>query len=264
MLRVLVVDKNRINREKFSSVLSETPGVEVLAECETVTNALSYLEGCDVALISTNLPDDGAFRLTYAIAHPTSRTLTSATIGTHAIGASQTVISWEFLPQVLIVGVSESHHAILRYIEAGAKGYVSRNASVEELLRHVRSVYHGKTLLSPSLAAVVISRLTELATCFEEIKSGCDQIVDLTPREQEVLNLLGQDYSNLEIANQLIIEVGTVKNHVHNILTKLNVSNRREAATFVANKRSRNQAPYFQWRSDIPLKKPNLVEHYVS
>jgi DNA-binding NarL/FixJ family response regulator len=135
---------------------------------------------------------------------------------------------------------------------------------VDELFRHIQSVHRGKTLLSPSLAAVLMARLAELATCFEEMKPGLNQDLNLTPREREVMELLGQDFSNQEIADQLVIEVGTVKNHVHSILSKLNVSNRREAATYAATTRVRNRPPFYSWPAQVPATKSTPVENYVS
>ena len=263
MIRVLVVDKNRLNCEMFSSILAESPDIAVIGQCTTISSALSCVAGSNVVLVSSNLPDDGACRLTYAIAHPAARSILTADMHTGLISNKQHDFSSKVHPQVLIVGLSESHPTIVRYIEAGARGYISRNASVEELIRHIQSVNRGKTLLSPSLAAVLMARLTELATCFEEMKPGLNQTLNLTPREREVLELLGQDFSNQDIAEQLVIEVGTVKNHVHNILSKLNVSNRREAAIYVASTHIRNRLPVLQWTSPASMSKSATVERYI-
>jgi RNA polymerase sigma factor (sigma-70 family) len=79
-----------------------------------------------------------------------------------------------------------------------------------------------------------MTRVTELAQLFGEIESGINEAIDLTPREREILELIGQGLTNQEIADRLVIEVGTVKNHVHSILQKLDVSSREAAASHLA------------------------------
>jgi DNA-binding NarL/FixJ family response regulator len=84
------------------------------------------------------------------------------------------------------------------------------------------------------MAGVLIQRLAELAQLFSDVEAIIDQPHELTPREQEILELIGEGLTNQEIANRLYIELGTVKNHVHSILQKLNVDSRRKAAAFLA------------------------------
>ena len=175
----------------------------------TYDAALGRVPGADVVLVSTRLPDQGALRLTEAIArdHPEVR--------------------------VLVLGLAESEEEILRYVEAGAAGYVLKDDSVEELLRNVRAVHSGEAVVSPEIAGALISRVGELAQLFADA-FAIDKSADLTPREREVLKLLGQGLTNQEIADRLVIELGTVKNHVHSILDKLNVSSRKDAAAYLA------------------------------
>lgn len=115
----------------------------------------------------------------------------------------------------------------------GASGYVLKDDSVEELLSHIRAVYNGEALNSPEIALALISRVNELSQMF----SGAGSVTEpagLTSREREVLQLIGRNLSNQEIADQLFIQVGTVKNHIHSILDKLNVSSRHDAAAYWA------------------------------
>ena len=92
----------------------------------------------------------------------------------------------------------------------------------------------GKVFVSPQIAAAMMERLSELAQIFTGVDVGKAAEAGLTPRELEVLELIGKDLSNQQVAEKLVIEIGTVKNHVHNILEKLNVSNRGEAAAYLA------------------------------
>lgn len=136
--------------------------------------------------------------------------------------------------KILVIGLRESEQAILKYVEAGVDGYVLRDNSVDTLLQKIRAAAQGRALVSPDIAHAIMSRLTELAQLFSRVETALDDPVELTPREQEVLDLVGEGLTNRQIADRLYIEVGTVKNHVHNILQKLEVSSREDAAAYLA------------------------------
>lgn len=210
MIRVLLVNEMRLVGNVIASVLEDESDIEVVGRAASVDEALALATESDVVLVSTRLPDNGALKLTSAIAK-----------------ADPSV-------KVLVLGLGESKGRVLRYVEAGADGYVLKNDSVDDLLRHIRAAQRGKALVSPKIAAALMSRVTELAQLFAEIESGISESADLTPREREILELIGQGLTNQEIADRLVIEVGTVKNHVHSILQKLDVSSREDAASYLA------------------------------
>jgi RNA polymerase sigma factor (sigma-70 family) len=210
VIRVLLVNEMRLVSNVIASVLEDEPDIEVVGRAASVDEALALATESDVVLVSTRLPDDGALKLTSAIAE-----------------ADPSV-------KVLVLGLGESKGRVLRYVEAGADGYVLKNDSVDDLLEHIRAAQKGKALVSPKIAAVLMTRVTELAQLFAEIESGINEAIDLTPREREILELIGQGLTNQEIADRLVIEVGTVKNHVHSILQKLDVSSREDAASYLA------------------------------
>ncbi|MFZ0543933.1 MAG: response regulator transcription factor [Candidatus Promineifilaceae bacterium] len=136
--------------------------------------------------------------------------------------------------KVLVLGISEQPGIILKYIEAGATGYILQDESIEEMIAKLQAASEEKALVSPSVAAVMMERLTHLAnleTPLAYIEARDVLIDELTSREEEVLGLVAEGCTNKEIANKLIIECGTVKNHVHNILKKLEVNSRHEAAS---------------------------------
>jgi DNA-binding NarL/FixJ family response regulator len=100
------------------------------------------------------------------------------------------------------------------------------------MVQKVQAVTEGKALISPTIAALMMERAAYLAhqsttTIFPETKQ--EMVNDLTSREREVLDLIGEGFTNQAIADELVIECGTVKNHVHNILKKLETSNRHQA-----------------------------------
>ncbi|MCA9873960.1 MAG: response regulator transcription factor, partial [Anaerolineales bacterium] len=120
------------------------------------------------------------------------------------------------------------------YIEAGAAGYILQNESVEEMMQKLVAAHEDRAIIAPTVAAALMERLSQLTNRqlpMSYIEARESQFGELTPREQEVLQLITQGCTNQEIANELVVECGTVKNHVHNILKKLEVNNRHEAAS---------------------------------
>ena len=129
--------------------------------------------------------------------------------------------------KVIIVGMEQKEEVILDFIEAGANGYIMKEASFDELLHTIRAVYHEQTLCSPRIVASVFSRIAELS--WKLSRREILPQIRLTPREKEILELIALGRSNNEIAQQLGITLYTAKNHVHNILDKLQVHYRRDA-----------------------------------
>ena len=212
MINVLVVHDTYLMCNMIASALEGEVDINIAGCVTGVEEALEKAqnEQIDVVLISTRLPDQGALRLTQQITQSVS------------------------CVNVLVLGLSEHREDVLKYIEAGAKGYVLKNDSVEDLLVTIRSAYTGKAKVSPEIAAALMNRVSELAQRFSNLNPDLHSTGQLTARELEILELVGQNFTNQQIANQLIIEIGTVKNHVHNILNKLNVSSRQEAALYLA------------------------------
>ena len=132
------------------------------------------------------------------------------------------------------MGLPQSEEAILTYIEAGADGYVPQDGTMDEILKNIRALHRGEALASPKVIAALMARVNKLAELHSELglKPDPARLADLTPREREVLVLIDQGFSNQEIADRLTIELGTVKNHVHNVLQKLGVNNRWEATAY--------------------------------
>ena len=134
---------------------------------------------------------------------------------------------------MLALGLTEEKQHVLRYVEAGATGYVLKDDSLEDMIETVRAAQDGRVFVSPQIAAALMERLADLAHMFSGIENSVSDTAGLTSRELEVLQLIGEGLTNQMIAEQLVIEVGTVKNHVHNILDKLNLNSRGEAAAYI-------------------------------
>lgn len=212
MIHVLLVNEIRLMSNVLTAALEDEPDIKVVGCATSAEEALEKIthQNIDVVLVSTRLPNHGAVYLTEEITQAQPET------------------------NVLILGVTEKKERVLQYVEAGAVGYVLKDDTVDDMVAAIQAVQQGKALVSPKIAGALMERVSELAGMFANLETGVVESAGLTPRELEVLELLGQNLTNEEIAERLVIEVGTVKNHVHSILNKLNVSTRDEAATYLA------------------------------
>ena len=129
--------------------------------------------------------------------------------------------------KVIVLGVGEAEADVIAYAEAGVSGFVERESSLEDLIACIRSVANDDLLCSPRVAAILLQRVKALSS----VNGGAPPPpLPLTLRQLEVLQLVDAGLSNKEIAQRLCLEVSTVKNHVHQILDKLQVQSRSEAA----------------------------------
>jgi DNA-binding NarL/FixJ family response regulator len=194
----------------IAAVLEREPDVQVTGYVASLPDALRLAPESDVVLVSPRLPNNDALKLTRILA--------------------------ERFPnlKILALGLTESRAWVLEYVEAGADGYVARDDTIDDLLNRIRAAHRDRAVVSPEIAAALMDRVTRYAQLFDEVESGLYEEVNLTPRERETLELIGQGLTNQEIADRLVIEVGTVKNHVHSILSKLGVSSRDDAAAYLA------------------------------
>lgn len=143
-------------------------------------------------------------------------------------------------PRVVALAVSETPQSVLEWIEAGVAGYVPRKASLGDLLRVLKGVVRDESYCPPHITATMIRRLASLAASTRASETDLDT---LTVREQEILSLVAQGLSNKAIAIRLGIASATAKNHVHNILDKLNLHRRVEAASVLHRQAARPPAP---------------------
>jgi DNA-binding NarL/FixJ family response regulator len=216
VIRVLVVHEHRLIGDIIATVFQDQSGLRVIGYAATMEDALDFLEkwSCDVVLASVTLPDNTALRLARIVTHKNDGV------------------------KVLVTDMINSKAAILHCIEEGAAGYVYEKESLTNLVEKLHALYNNEFPVPPPIAAGLIARITELkrmndTESVQHLTHRRSQCEDLTAREREVLNLMAIGSSNQEIAETLVIEVGTVKNHVHNIFRKLDIQS-REHATFFA------------------------------
>jgi two-component system, NarL family, nitrate/nitrite response regulator NarL len=200
-IRVLVITAVRLYRDGLSGVLARS-GFSVVGEHADGNAAMAHLE--ELA------PDVILLDMTHRPGYVQMREL---------------VQNAQNIP-VVSVGVGDSELEIVACAEAGITGYLTHNASCDELREVVKAAARGEVNCSPQLAAALVRRLAALAAGHQpEVTAP-----ELTRRERQVARLIEQDLTNKEIATRLGIEVATVKNHVHNLLAKLSVRRRGEAA----------------------------------
>jgi two-component system, NarL family, nitrate/nitrite response regulator NarL len=212
-IRVLLVIEVPLLGNIVASVLEDEPDIHVAGCVDSMEAALGFLgeDEIHVVVASIGLPAPGALALI------------------------RTIVERAPAVRVLALGLAEENrNDVLRYIEAGAVGYILKDSSLKEFIDNIRLARRGEAQVSPKIAGALIERLSKLARMFSRVEHNLDGDARLTSREMEVLQFIGEGLTNQEIATRLVVEVGTVKNHVHNILEKLNVSSRDDAASCLA------------------------------
>jgi DNA-binding NarL/FixJ family response regulator len=203
--RIIIVSDTRLYREGLALSLERVDRVVVVGVADSVASALTCIEEKtpDVALLDFAMPD--------ALALP------------RAIAAARMPVT------VVAFSVTDTEDEICECAEAGIAGYVARNGSKEDLIAAVENAVRGEVLCSPRVAASLFRRLAAHVQTTRQRPPD----VALTSREQEIIALIDRGLSNKEIARQLKISLPTVKNHVHNILEKLQVRRRGAAAALL-------------------------------
>jgi two-component system, NarL family, nitrate/nitrite response regulator NarL len=199
---VLIIDDTRLYREGLTARLAPEAGIERVVPAADGQTALNHLTVLPIDVVLLNMATSGSIAVLHAV-----------------------VAAAPHVP-VVALAVADSDDEVIACAEAGVAGYLQREDSFADLLAVIQSVAHGETLCSPRVAATLLRRGAALAAEHRPPPEAAN----LTAREREVVELIDQGMSNKEIARRLYIEVRTVKNHVHNILQKLQVSRRGEAA----------------------------------
>ena len=207
-IRVLVVDDHALFRRGLQMVLEQEDDIEVVGEAgdgaEAVEKAAETMP--DIVLMDVRMPKRGGIDSCTAIKDAVPST------------------------KIIMLTISDEEADLYDAIKAGASGYLLKEISIEEVAESIRAVYGGQSLISPSMASKLLS---EFATMIKRTDDR-QQVPTprLTDREMEVLKLVAKGLNNRDIAKELFISENTVKNHIRNILEKLQLHSRMEAVVY--------------------------------
>ena len=203
---MLIVDDHDLFRTGLRNLLEE-PGVQIVGEAATGENAVRIVRELapDVVVMDLNMPGIGG------------------------VDATRHITSIAPLTRVVMLTISDQDSDVMDAILAGACGYLLKDSSIQELIAGIESAARGESLISPNIAAKVLQRVRATSTQ-PEIASTIR--AELSDREIEVLKLIANGKDNAVIAAELHISPKTVKNHISNILMKLQIDNRIQAAVY--------------------------------
>lgn len=203
MISVCLVDDQTLVRQGIRSLLQLSDAIEVIAEAADGIEAIELIPKIkpDVVLLDMRMP------------------------GMSGLEVLQALNDKGQLPPTIILTTFDDDQLVLGGLKAGARGYLLKDVSLEQLVDAVKVVAGGGSLVAPMVTQRLLAGLDRMQNSFTSL----DRPDPLTERETEILRLMAGGYSNKEIANSLGVAEGTVKNHVSNILSKLGVRDRTRA-----------------------------------
>jgi NarL family two-component system response regulator LiaR len=208
-IRVLITDDQAIVRKGIQALLATEPNIEVAGEAENGKDAIRQVEKLqpDVILMDLQMPEMDGIE---AIGHITASRPNA---------------------RILVLTSFATDDKVFPAIKAGALGYLLKDSSPEELIQAIQQVYRGESSLHPTIARKVLQELSR-PPAPQQIPTS----EPLTEREVDVLRLVARGLGNQQIADQLIISEATVRTHVSNILSKLHLASRTQAALYALQK----------------------------
>ena len=209
-IRLVLADNEEIFREGLAQLLEGEPDIEVACTCRTGLEAveIAHKHQPDVILIDTGLPECSGVEVVQRIDEGLSKI------------------------NIIVLSHSETDDDLISAARAGAKAYLSKDVSIENLIKAIILVADGGVVVSPPMAAGLLAKLSFL----KESKSPAKLVTLLSKREQAVLSLVAQGFTNREIATRLVICENTVKVHLRNIMEKLHAHTRQQAVSLVGGK----------------------------
>ncbi len=209
LLRVVVVDDHAMFRAGVKAEIGRA--VKVVGEGEDVATAVAAIRASepDVVLLDVHLPGGGGMEVIKQV---------------HAVDSER---------RFLALSVSDAAEDVIGVIRAGARGYVTKSISAEELVDAIRRVAEGDAVFSPRLAGFVLDAFSGSI----DIASVDEDLDRLSNREREVLRLIARGYAYKEVARELFISIKTVETHVSSVLRKLQLSNRHQLTRWATDRR---------------------------
>ena len=202
-ISVALVDDQKLVRDGIRSLLELSPEVKVIAEAGSGKEAVDVVSNYapDIVLMDIQMPQ------------------------MNGIEAIEAITAAKSSSAVIILTTFDDHELVLKGIRAGARGYLLKDVSLEDLIAAIKLVYEGGTMVRPAITDTLLRAVDSSQQSFETLPDP----QDLTAKELEVLRLVAGGYSNREISDSLNRSEGTIKNHVSNVLSKLGVRDRTRA-----------------------------------
>ena len=216
VIRVLIVDDHALYRRGLLTVLGTEDGIEVVGEAADGIEAVDQAEETlpDVIVMDVSMPKRGG------------------------IDACRVIKQRVPSARILMLTSSDDEANLFEAVRAGANGYLLKDVPPEEVAAGIRGVFHGQSLLSPMMATKLLTEFAQISQR-ETVPAPTPglELPRLTDRELEILKLVARGRLNREIATELFIAENTVRNHIRNILDKLQMHSRMEAAMYAVRQR---------------------------
>jgi two-component system, NarL family, response regulator DevR len=204
-ITVAIIDDNRLVREALAAMLSEVVDVRVVTSAMPAGTFLTETKP-DVWLLDAGLPDQGSLNVAAALLSETPQA------------------------RIIVMDIIPVHEDIMEFVNAGVSGFVLKDSTFDDFVDTIRSVAAGEKVLPPRMTQSLFSQIARAAIRGQRAETLAD--VRMTPREREVIALIGEGLSNKEIAQRLEIATHTVKSHVRNVMEKLALHTRLQIAAY--------------------------------
>jgi two-component system, NarL family, nitrate/nitrite response regulator NarL len=222
-IRVVVIDDHPLFREGATQLLANTPGLSLVADGSTATDAINIAQRLlpDIMLLDLKLPGGG-------------------------IEATTAIVCQAPTVRIIILTASECDEDVATVLQLGARGYLLKGSSGPEIVHAVRTVFNGDPYVAPALAARLLTQLSR-----PDPIAAKEGVEDLTDRENHILVEVSKGMTNKEIARHLDLSEKTIKHYMTKIMQKLNVRNRMEAVLRIQKKEGPSRSLAKGWRAAV-------------
>jgi DNA-binding NarL/FixJ family response regulator len=218
LISVAVIDREGFYLDAIITVLESQPDVDVVAGVTIYEDFVNPAQGAEIVVLQYESDLAQTRRIVNMIREDVPDT------------------------PVIIIGVPDDNDIIVGLFETGALGYVRESNTIEDVLQSLRVIANGQAIIDPQLVRPILQRLTELSLIVRDLSPVERSSIQLTPRQEEVLELVAKEYSNEQIAEELGVSIGTVKNHMNKILRAFGVPSRHHAASIFLQMHDRSTA----------------------